>query len=222
MHDLIAPSTELLTSADRIAEILKNRIVRGEIPGGMPLRQDHIAEEFGSSHVPVREAFARLEAQGLVYTQPRRGVRVTVITASSVKETVEMRMALEVIALKHSAPKFGDKHLEILEEAHNRCDKATSLSEWDTANCAFHDALMRECGMPRLLATLKQLQLANSRYLFAVGQLRGWQPRSDHDHRLIINALKENNVDRACQLLTRHIGTMERVGFSPAAAKQIA
>lgn len=210
----IAPVAELLTSADRIADVLKNRIVRGEIAGGMPLRQDYIAEEFGSSHVPVREAFARLEAQGLVFTQPRRGVRVTVITAGSIKETVEMRNALEVIALRHSAPKFNDTHLAVIEEAHERCDKATSLIEWDAANCAFHDGLISECGMPRLLATLKQLQLANSRYLFAVGQLRGWQPRSDHDHRLIINALKEKNIERACQLLTRHIGTMERVGFS--------
>lgn len=213
------PVSELLTSADRIAEVLKNRIVRGDIAGGMPLRQDHIAEEFGSSHVPVREAFARLESLGLVFTQPRRGVRVSVITSSSVKETVEMRMALEVIALKHAAPTFTPEHLDIIEEAHNRCDKATSLVEWDAANCAFHDALMDRCGMPRLLSTLKQLQLANSRYLFAVGQLRGWQPRSDHDHRLIINALRENNVDRACQLLTRHIGTMERVGFSPVTVK---
>lgn len=219
MQDQIIPSAALPSSADRIADVLKNRIVRGELAGGMPLRQDHIAEEFGSSHVPVREAFARLEAQGLVFTQPRRGVKVTTITATSIKETVEMRMALEVIALKHSAPKFNDGHLAIIEQAHDLCDKATSLVEWDAANCAFHDALMSECGMPRLLATIKQLQLANSRYLFAVGQLRGWQPRSDHDHRLIIQALKDRNVDRACQLLTRHIGTMERVGFSPVTPK---
>jgi DNA-binding GntR family transcriptional regulator len=71
-----------------------------------------------------------------------------------------------------------------------------------------------ECGMPRLLATLRQLQLTNSRYLFAAGLVRGWQPRSDQDHRLIIDALRDKNAERAIQLLSRHIGTMERVGFS--------
>ncbi|MGC4244135.1 MAG: FCD domain-containing protein, partial [Herbaspirillum sp.] len=64
-----------------------------------------------------------------------------------------------------------------------------------------------------LLAVLKQLQLTNSRYLFSTGFKRGWQPRSDHDHRLIIEALRDKKTDRAVQLLSMHIGTMERVGF---------
>lgn len=212
-----APKTEdvkLPTSADRIADILRTRIVRGEIEGGKPLRQDHVADEFQSSHVPVREAFQRLEGQGLVITLPRRGVRVTMLSSESVKETVEMRSALEVLALKHSAPKLTDIHIDQLERAQNMCAQASSLIEWDAANCAFHEGLVNECGMPRLLATLKQLQLTNSRYLFAAGLVRGWQPRSDQDHRLIIDALRNKNTERAIQLLSRHIGTMERVGFS--------
>jgi DNA-binding GntR family transcriptional regulator len=207
-------SAKLPTSADRIADILRRRIVRGEIEGGKPLRQDHVADEFQSSHVPVREAFQRLEAQGLVVALPRRGVRVTTLSPESVKETVEMRAALEVLALKHSVPKLSDAHIDQLELAQSMCSQASSLIEWDAANCAFHEGLVKECGMPRLLATLKQLQLTNSRYLFAAGLVRGWQPRSDQDHRLIIEALRDKNTDRAIQLLSRHIGTMERVGFS--------
>jgi DNA-binding GntR family transcriptional regulator len=207
-------SAKLPTLADRIADILRTRIVRGEIEGGKPLRQDHVADELQSSHVPVREAFQRLEAEGLVVALPRRGVRVTVLSSESVKETVEMRAALEVLALKHSVPKLTDAHIDRLELAQNRCSQASSLVEWDAANCAFHEGLVNECGMPRLLATLNQLQLTNSRYLFAAGLMRGWQPRSDQDHWLIIEALRAKKTDRAIQLLSRHIGTMERVGFS--------
>ncbi|WP_343585470.1 GntR family transcriptional regulator [Herbaspirillum sp.] len=207
-------SKDTFTTAERIADALRTRIVRGEIAGGAALRQDHVAQEFQSSHVPVREAFQRLEAQGLVATLPRRGVRVTSLSPAVIKENVEMRAALEILALKHSAAKFTAEHIDRLEQAHASCSEATSLVQWDAANNLFHEILSSECGMPRLLAVLRQLQLTNSRYLFATGLTRGWQPRSDHDHMLIINALKDKKVDRALQLLSMHIGTMERVGFS--------
>jgi len=202
------------TSAERIAAQLRALIVRGEIAGGAALRQDHIAERFTSSHVPVREAFQRLEAQGLVVTLPRRGVRVTTLSPAAIKEAMEMRAVLEVLALRHSAPNLTAADIDRLEQAQAQCAAATSLADWDTANCAFHEAMVSACGMPRLLDVLQQLQLTNSRYLFAAGLVRGWQPRSDQDHRLIIEALKEKNVERAVQLLGRHIGTMERVGFA--------
>ncbi|WP_429499448.1 GntR family transcriptional regulator [Robbsia andropogonis] len=202
------------TTAEYVAEALRARIIRGEIEGGSPLRQDHVAREFNTSHVPVREAFQRLEAMGLVVALPRRGVRVTTLSQDAIKEAVEMRGALEILALKHSVPRLGPVQIAQLEAAQERCFTAQSLVEWDEANCAFHDILVKECRMPRLLAMLKQLQQTNSRYLFAAGLQRGWQPRSDQDHCLIITALKDKNADRALQLLSRHIGTMERVGYS--------
>lgn len=64
------------TIAVRISKVLADRIISGAIEPGARLRQDHIAEEFQTSHVPVREAFRRLEAQGLAIGEPRRGVRV--------------------------------------------------------------------------------------------------------------------------------------------------
>ncbi|KAF1046909.1 MAG: putative D-xylose utilization operon transcriptional repressor [Herbaspirillum frisingense] len=204
------------TIVDRIADTLRTRIVRGEIAAGSALRQDHIAQEFQSSHVPVREAFRQLEAQGLAIALPRRGVRVTTLDPAVIKENVVMRASLELLALKHGAPRFSSLHIDRLEQAHEACSQAASLAEWDAANNLFHDILSSECGMPRLLAVLAQLQLTNSRYLFSTGFKRGWQPRSDHDHLLIIDALKEKKTERALQLLSMHIGTMERVGFKTA------
>ena len=64
------------TKAAQIARALADRIISGTLEPGARLRQDHVAEEFGASHVPVREAFRLLEAQGLAKNEPRRGVRV--------------------------------------------------------------------------------------------------------------------------------------------------
>lgn len=94
---------ENTTIAERIADALGERIINGALRPDAPLRQDHVAREFSSSHVPVREAFRQLEAKHLVITVPRRGVRVASLDTKSVKEIAEMRSALEVVALRNSA-----------------------------------------------------------------------------------------------------------------------
>ena len=87
------------TISTRISKTLADRIISGAIEAGARLRQDHVAEEFGASHVPVREAFRLLESQGLVVSEPRRGVRVAGFTLEEVREVAEMRAALEALAL---------------------------------------------------------------------------------------------------------------------------
>jgi len=205
--------SETATTAGRIAESLGERIISGALQPDAPMRQDHIAREFNSSHVPVREAFRRLEAQHLVVAVPRRGVRVAPLDANSVKEIAEMRAALEVVALRNAAPKLTPAHLARLELALIEGDNAETIQDFEAANRAFHHALVAPCAMPRLLASLDGLQLANSRLVFATAHSAGWQPRSNQDHRLILQALRSRNVDQACSLLTRHIQTIERLAL---------
>jgi len=205
--------TENATTAGRIAESLGERIISGALQPDAPGRQDHIAREFNSSHVPVREAFRQLEAQHLVVAVPRRGVRVAPLDANSVREIAEMRAALEVVALRNAAPKLTPAHLARIELALIEGDNAETIQDFESANRAFHHALVAPCAMPRLLASLDGLQLANSRLVFATAHSAGWQPRSNQDHRLILQALRTRNVDQACNLLTRHIQTIERLAL---------
>ncbi|WGR90688.1 GntR family transcriptional regulator (plasmid) [Bradyrhizobium sp. ISRA443] len=204
---------ENATVARRIAESIGDRIISGALQPDAPLRQDHVAREFNSSHVPVREAFRQLEAQHLVVAQPRRGVRVAPLDTKSVKEIAEMRAALEVVALRNAAPKVTSHHLARIELALIEGDNAQTIQEFEMANRAFHQALVAPCAMPRLLASLDGLQLANSRLVFAMARSSGWRPRSNQDHRLILQALRARNVDQACNLLARHIQTIERLAI---------
>ncbi|MCK1416363.1 GntR family transcriptional regulator [Bradyrhizobium sp. CW4] len=205
--------SESTTVAWRIAESIGERIISGAIQPDAPLRQDHVAREFNSSHVPVREAFRQLEAQHLVVAVPRRGVRVAPLDTNSVKEIAEMRAALEVVALRNAAPKFTSTHLARIELALIQGDNAQTIQDFEMANRAFHQALVAPCAMPRLLASLDGLQLANSRLVFAMARNAGGRPRSNQDHRLILQALRARNVDQACNLLSRHIQTIERLAL---------
>src|SRR5689334_13697970 len=103
--------------AVRIAHSLSERIVRGLLAPGVSLKQDHIAEEFNSSHIPVREAFRKLEAQGLVVSKPRCGVRVSQLDPAMVGEITEMRAALEGLALSHALPHLGGADLDAAQRA---------------------------------------------------------------------------------------------------------
>src|SRR5258708_32754088 len=101
----------------QITRALAHRIVIGVLAPGAPIRQDHIAEEFRASHVPVREAFRKLEAQGLVVSEPRRWVRVAPLDPATVMEITEIRAALEVLALRHAIPKITEADLAAADAA---------------------------------------------------------------------------------------------------------
>ncbi|MGI6246325.1 MAG: GntR family transcriptional regulator [Pseudochelatococcus sp.] len=202
------------TLAARISRTLADRIIAGEIEPGARLRQDHVAVEFGASHVPVREAFRRLEAQGLAVSEPRRGVRVAAFNLAEVKEVAEMRAALEVLALRHAARNLTPAVLAAADEATKAGDDSRDVRSWEEANRRFHRLILEPCGMPRLLAAIDDLHAASARFLFAAWR-SDWEARTDHDHRAILAALRKGDIETACATLARHV---QWIGHRPVPA----
>ncbi|WP_062207569.1 GntR family transcriptional regulator [Aureimonas sp. AU12] len=192
------------TIAARISRVLADRIIAGGLEAGAKLRQDHIAAEFEASHVPVREAFRRLEAQGLVVSEPRRGVRVAGFSTEEIREVAEMRAALEVLALRHAAPHLTQAILDRADAATRDGDRAGDVQAWEEANRTFHRLILAPCRMPRLLRSIDDLQAASARFLFA-GWKAEWEAPTDRDHRAILAALRAGDVDQAAVVLARHV-----------------
>lgn len=201
----------LETIGIRIAKELSERVVSGVLPAGSRLRQDHIAEEFGTSHVPVREAFRRLEAQGLLVSEPRRGVRVASFSRDEVREVAEMRAALESLALRHAAPHLSRAVLDGAEEAIRAGERAADVHAWEDANRRFHRIILTPCGMPRLLRAIDDLHMASSRFLFS-GWRAEWEAPTDRDHRAVLTALRAGDTEGACAILARHV---QSIGQGP-------
>ncbi|QRM32336.1 GntR family transcriptional regulator [Microvirga sp. VF16] len=199
------------TVTAKITRILAERIVSGALAPGEKLRQDHVAAEFDASHVPVREAFRRLEAQGLAVSEPRRGVRVASFDPAEVREVAEMRAALEALALRHAAPHLTTAILNEAEKVADEADRCGDIRTWEAANRRFHRLLLAPCRMPRLLAAIDDLQAVSARFLFA-SLTRGWQPRTDVEHRTILAALRRGDLETACTTLARHV---QRIGQPP-------
>lgn len=189
----------------RIARSLAQRILTGALAPGAAVRQDHVAAEFGASHVPVREAFRTLEAQGLLVSEPRRGVRVAPLDPGLVLEVTAMRAALEVLALRRGFPRLGPADLETATAALAEAEASDDVQLWEAANRRFHHAITAPCGMPRLLAAIEGLQRTSARFLFATWRELDWQPRSEAEHRHILAELAAGRLDGAAQALEAHI-----------------
>jgi DNA-binding GntR family transcriptional regulator len=103
------------SKADEVAAALRELIVLGEIRPGAPLRQRHLAERFGVSSTPVREALRRLESEGLVRTDVNRGSSVVEVDVGAVEERYQIRAVLEALAVRLAAAKVTAADLR---EAH--------------------------------------------------------------------------------------------------------
>jgi DNA-binding GntR family transcriptional regulator len=193
------------TIAYRISRVLADRIVTGVLQPDTRLRQEHIADEFGVSHVPVREALRRLEAQGLAVSEARRGVRVASFNSAAVEEATRMRSVLEGLALRQATPHLTSHILDRAEAAARSCDQASDIVQHEAANRKFHSLLLTPCEMPRLLAEIDDLHMVGSRFLFLEGHMDFVAPRYDADHHAVLQHLRSGNFDEAVRTLERHV-----------------
>ena len=191
--------------ARTIAKALAERIVDGRLMPDAPLRQDHVATEFGASHVPVREAFRRLEADGLAVSLPRRGARVAPLDPQTITEVTEMRAALEVLALRFALPRITQTDIARMAQAIADGDASRDIAIWEDANRRFHRAITAPCAMPRLMTTIDGLHRASARFLFATWRDLDWQPRSDLEHRTILTCIERRELGAATAALSAHI-----------------
>lgn len=196
--------TDLSIKSDFIADVLAEEIIRGEQLPGARLAQDAIASRFNCSHVPVREALQRLVQMELATSEPRKGVRVVALASSDHIEIQEMRLALEPLALRLSVAEVQAGNLKEIERFRHSCDDATDAISWESANRAFHMAILRPCVRPRLLRQIEALQRLSAHRFHTIWQKK-WVQSSDRDHASIVRAMRTKDAEAACAVLTRHL-----------------
>lgn len=195
-----------VSTPDLIARQLRGDIVSGRLAPGEPLRQDEIARSFGVSHIPVREAFLRLQAERLVEIRPRRGAIVAALSAAELEELNEMRAALECGALRIAIPKLTDTDLQKAAQALERIDQHPE--RWAELNTAFHTLLYAPAERPRQLATILSLQRSLERYVYYVYyklKMTDAFTDSQGEHRKLLQLIERRRIEDACSLLSDHI-----------------
>jgi DNA-binding GntR family transcriptional regulator len=196
---------ERRTVAAEAAEILRQRILSGEIRAGQPIRQEQIAQELGVSRIPLREALKQLEAEGFVTIAPHKGAVVSTLSAEEAEELFALRLQLEHWLLREAIPRMREADFAHLDAIIDESRAPDNLARWGELNWQFHEALYRPAGRPLSLRFLKRIHDNLDRYLrLQIAITRDWD-RAYWDHQDLVALSRERNVEAAVTLLEDHI-----------------
>jgi DNA-binding GntR family transcriptional regulator len=193
------------SASDVIFNSLREAIVDGALQDGDLLRQDQIASMFNVSRIPVREALARLEEQGLVTNQRYKGAVVSSLSLDEIAELFEFRALVEGAVIHHSVSNIRP---ETLDEAKHHAEafaSETDSAKWAQLNRQFHYALYKDCKGPYHLQVISAELNKIGRYLRAQLVLTGGIARARSEHEGILKAAIARDADLATELTRAHI-----------------
>ncbi|HLG77190.1 MAG TPA: GntR family transcriptional regulator [Ktedonobacteraceae bacterium] len=196
-----------ITMPEQIATALREEIVTGQLAAGTRLRQNEIAQRFGVSTTPVREAFGLLQSDGLVQIDPHRGVTVFLPTIQDLIEHYEIRMALEMLAAEKAAEHFQAQDAPPLIALLDEMLTTSNAVRYVELNQQFHLRLYRLGGRSRLVTMIEELRNASLAYnhLYAAADVPRDAERLDAEHREILAACQTNDPVRAANAVRQHM-----------------
>jgi len=198
---------EIRTLSDRLVEVLRDYILSGAIESDDPIRQDALASELRVSKIPLREALARLEQDGLVHSQPNRGFFVRAMSPEEAEEIYALRLQLEPDAAAQAS-------LVATEADHERARHTLALFDADAvaqkptvgaANRAFHLALVQPCGRRLTTDIVARLHILADRYVRKHLEPKGRVLRAEAEHHEMLDAWVKRKDARVRKLITEHL-----------------
>ena len=198
---------ERLPLRERIYTDLRERIVRGELEPGQPVRDFEQADRLGASRTPVREALVRLVGDGLLLSPAGRGFLVPPLTRSEVEQAHPLIETLEPLALSLTpAPTAArTKELDrIVTQMSTSAPRKATPKRWNELDARWHRALIADCPNARLLRYIEELRDVLRRYELAyLGGVED-MAQSVEEHRDIAHSFATGRRDRAVRALTDH------------------
>lgn len=207
-YTILAKSAPLKNGATQewVFQILRNSIIRGEIPAGTQLKQDDISAALSVSHIPVREALRQLEAQGLVRIHPNRGATVTQLSRDSLEDMMEIRASISYYLLRRAVPLMDEQDFSALQDIIEEEKQVSTLMDTEALNYRFHEALTKKADNSTADLIIEILHANMDRFLrssFYSGS--DDRSRSVFEHQAILDACRERDAEKAATLLHDHI-----------------
>ncbi|HEY8610704.1 MAG TPA: GntR family transcriptional regulator [Roseomonas sp.] len=198
------PRTSLGESAYRA---LRARILEMTLPPGHQATEGDLATQLGMSRTPVHEAVLRLQSEGFLEVQPRRGIRVLPIDPTGMAETYEILIALEGAAAARLAANPNDTATRAMAQATTAMRAALAAGDrhaWAAADDRFHRALIQGCGNARLARMAQEAADLAQRARLATAALRPEPTGSADEHARILEAIERHDPEAARAALSAH------------------
>lgn len=194
--------------SDQIRNALTDEIASGVLAAGIALDEQDLADRFGASRTPVREALRQLASSGLVEMRPRRGVVVTRMTPERIMEMFETTAEFEALCVRLATYRMTPLELSALMDLHEQSAETVAAQDYDTydaLNRAFHEALYR--GTHNGFMAEQALAIRSRLSAFRRTQLRQGERilRSRAEHGEILQAIAEGDGDAAARRMRAHM-----------------
>lgn len=214
---------EYLPLRDVVFRTLRQAILKGELKPGERLMEIQLAQKLGVSRTPVREAIRKLELEGLVLMIPRKGAEVAEITIKDLEDVLEVRGALEELALRDACDHITEEQLQDLQQASD--DFKRALSSGDLVKCAetdmaFHDIIYSATNNRRLVQMLNNLREQMYRYRMEYMKDERTHKTLLEEHDAIRRALKKHDKVKAGNAIKMHIENQKRSIVSSLKSKE--
>ena len=199
---------EARTLKANVTDLIREAIIKGDLPANSVLNQAQIAEQLGTSRGPVREALGRLEQEGLIKNVPYKGVVITSLTPRYVKELYSLRGALETFAVSRAIENLNDTYLEKLEQIIKDMNEAATVKDEDslgTIDLIFHETIVEMAQHDLLKKTWTTLEIGLKRCLHERHKIYPSLDQVVGSHPAIVDAMRARDSETAMQLMAEHI-----------------
>ena len=206
--DFSVNMNEYLPLRDVVFNTLRQAILKGELKPGERLMEIALAERLGVSRTPIREAMRKLEQEGLVVMIPRRGAQVANITEKDLNDVLEVRIALENVAIEKACARMTEEEMRRLWLAAKEFEHTIAegnLVKLAEADVAFQEVIYQASDNKRLIQVLNNMR--EQIYRYRVEYLKEGETRDVlvKEHEELTKAIRERDVERAKQLSFQHI-----------------
>jgi DNA-binding GntR family transcriptional regulator len=215
-----------LTLREKILETIRDAIMSGGLKPGEKVAEPELAERFGISRTPIREAFRQLESEGYLTVIPRKGAVVTAFSPRDVEEFYAIKSILEGYAARCACEKLSDKDLEKLDAINAKLRQMADegdVRHFFKIHNDFHDLFIRASDNDKLQELISNLLNKFQRLRVASLSLPGRMHISVQEHEKIIDAFRKRNADLAERLVRKNAeygGKVLMQGSSPLKAAE--
>ncbi|MDC0121352.1 GntR family transcriptional regulator [Amylibacter sp.] len=195
-------------TADKLISDIRKEVSSGILKPGDQLEVTALAERFGVSRTPIREAIRTLVESGVLETRPRKGSFVRVLSAKQLLDLFQVAAELEGMACRLAALSLTKENVEAIERGLAKCTQAADVqnnAEYAMANLDFHTAIHNASGNDWLIEQLRQLQINLNSYRTMPYEIRGRLNKSTDEHKIICDAILSGDGEHACNLMRDHM-----------------
>jgi DNA-binding GntR family transcriptional regulator len=196
------------TTQANVMEYLRRAILSGELPPGTRLVQAELAELLQISVTPIREALWELHSQGLIDLDAFRGAVVHTPTLAELEDIFEVRVALLPISVRRGVEHMTPHQLEMAASLLDQMEAETDQTRWIALNRDFHQRLYGNRPNQHLQTVLERLSDIAAIYInLSFAQDLDQRPASEREHRAILAAYRQQDVEQAIGLTLDHINS---------------